>query len=315
MAFCLLFVLLFCTMMPGGVACASGDGTDRMTASASLPGMSADDLESMAEDMQDGTLDDEHKLTDTLDAIDEARENGTDQEEEAWEVDLTYKNAQNGKLLVVEDGAGLFSDAEIRQFIESASGVLEYANVYIVTAKEENYEGLAKRLIDETFGNGSDSTLFMINMEPRRLYLFSEGNTQKVLTKDKARTITDNIYRQASLGAYYACAQKALRQEATLLSGGRILEPMKYIGDFFLAFMVAILLVFGMTFWMRPKEKREVVAGIDEAVLAAIAAGIAFSFSREEKIYDPPSSNDSSSGGGGGFSGGGDSGSGGGHSF
>ena len=228
--------------------------------------------------------------------------------------DLTYQSEDTGKVLVVEDRQDLFTEEEIQQCMDAAAGVLEYANVYIVTSKTEDYKGLAKQLVDETFGEGTDSTLFMINMDPRRIYIFSEGKTKKTLTQGKALTITDNIYRQASMGAYYACVEKALKQEATLLSGRRILEPMKYIGDFFLAFMVAMLLVFMLTFRLRPKEKREVIAGIDEAVLAAIAAGIAFSFSSEERIYDPPSSNDSGSGGGG-FSGGGDSGSGGGHAF
>ncbi|MBR1635228.1 MAG: TPM domain-containing protein [Lachnospiraceae bacterium] len=289
MAFFGLLAVLLCAIVPGNAVCAAEELTE-----------TADELNGASDE-----------LSDPADGTDEAYGDADAQEQS---IELAYKSDKSGKTLVVEDGENLFSDSEIRQFIESASGVLEYANVYIVTSSEENYEGYAKRLIDDTFGNGSDSTLFMINMNPRKLYIFSEGQAKKTLTKDKARTVTDNIYRQASLGAYYACAEKALRQEATLLSGGRILEPMKYIGDFFLAFMVAILLVFGQTFWLRPREKREVIAGIDEAVLAAIASGIAFSFSREEKIYDPPSSSDSGSGGGGGFSGG-DSGAGGGHSF
>ncbi len=236
----------------------------------------------------------------------------TDVSDSEVSFDLVYKYAATGTILVVDDREGLFTDHEIQQFIESASGVLEYANVYIATASENNYEAYSKQLIDNTFGNGSDSTLFLINMDPRRIYLFNEGKIQSILTVGKDNSITDNIYRQARLGAYYECAAKALRQEATLLSGGHIIEPMKYIGDFFLAFMIAILVAFALSFMLRPKMKMEAVAGIDKAVLAGIAAGILFDFAREERIYDPVKSSDS--GGGGGFSGG-DSGSGGGHSF
>ncbi len=230
-------------------------------------------------------------------------------------VDLYYEKSGSGTVLVVDDKQDLMADSEIRSFIESADGVLEYANVAVCTAAEEDYKAYAKHIVDDYFGNGSNSTCFLINMNPRMIYIFSEGSTKQVLTSEVATTITDNVYRQASLGAYYACAEKALSQEATLLSGGHILEPMKYIGNFFLAFMCAILLTFGLTFWLRPKMKKEAIAGISEAVISAMAAGILFSFINEQRIYDPVKSDSGDSGGGGGGGGGGDSGSGGGHSF
>ena len=229
-------------------------------------------------------------------------------------VDLFYQNKATQKTLIVDDKADLFSEDEISAFTKSAGGVLEYANVCVATAAEEDYEAYARMLLDSYFGNGSDSTVFLINMDPRRIYIFSEGQTKTVLDQGSALSITDNVYRQASLGAYYACAEKALRQEATLLGGGMIFEPMKYVGNIFLAFLIAILLTYWLTFSLRPKMRKEAIAGIDKAVLGAIAAGIMFSFASEDRIYDPPSSSDSSSGGGGG-GGGGDSGAGGGHSF
>ena len=247
-------------------------------------------------------------------SLDEAAsDSSADNDDINASADLFYRYEPAGTILIVNDQEHLFTDEEIQAFIGSASGVLEYANVYIATASQHDYQAYTKRLIDDTFGNGSDSTVFLINMDPRKIYLFNEGKLQKVLTAGKDNSITDNVYRQARLGAYYECVAKALRQEATLLSGGHIIEPMKYVGDFFLAFMIAILIAFGLTFALRPKMKKEAVAGIDKAVLAGIAAGILFDFAREERIYDPIKT--SGSGGGGGGFGGGDAGSGGGHSF
>ena len=236
------------------------------------------------------------------------------QDEASESVDLRYESEQYGTVLVVNDSENLFSDSEIRTFTESAAGVLQYANVAVVTSAEEDYEGYAQYLYDQYFGNDSDSTLFMINMNPRNIYIYSNGKIKQTLDKEAVLSITDNIYRQARMGAYYACAEKALSQEATLLSGGRILKPMKYIGNFFLAFMLAILLTFYLTFSLRPKVKKEAIAGFDEKVLAAMAAGILFSLANEQRIYDPVKDSSSSSGGGGG-GGGGSSGVGGGHSF
>ncbi len=245
-----------------------------------------------------------------------AKSNGGDQVDfESDKISLRYVHPEYHTVLIVQDEQDLFSDAQTRSFIESAADVMKYANVCVVTSATDSYEHYAKELLDSYFGNGSDSTVFMINMNPRKIYIFSEGQTKYVLDKGAALSITDNIYRQASLGAYYETAEKALMQEARLLSGKKIFEPMKYIGNFFLAFMIAILVVYGMTFAMNTKKKPVVVEGIDKAVLAAMAAGILFSFFDEEKIYDPVSSNSSSSGGSGGGGGGGDSGAGGGHSF
>ena len=238
----------------------------------------------------------------------------SDEMEDSGEpVDLYYEDTEHGTTLIVDDSEHLYSDAEIRSFRESAAGVLKFSNVLIVTAAKDDYQGYSKSLVDYYFGNGTNSTSFLINMNPRMIYIFSEGSVKNMITGDVANSITDNIYRQASLGAYYACAEKALSLEATVLSGGHIFEPMKYIGNFFAAFLMAILLTFGLTFWLQPKVKKEAIAGIDKVILGAMAAGIVFSFLDEQRIYDPvKSDSDSSSGGGGG---GGDSGAGGGHSF
>ena len=286
---------------------------------ATLPGMSAEDLKRIAEDAKDGSLDEEHEIMDTLDQVYEVREDPGKEQREREEAinaltDLRYVSEKSGNTLVVQDGENLFSDSEIQQFIESAAGVMEYANVCILTSREHDYERYAGQMNDRLFGDGTDSTTFMINMNPRMIYIYSEGKTKNILTSAKARSITDNIYRQASAGAYYECAAKALMQEARLLNGKGIWEPMKYIGDFFLAFTITILFVFTLTFVLMPKEEREVIAEISEAALAALTAAMIFQFAYQTSVYDPPSSNDSSGDGGGGGSGG-DSGAGGGHSF
>ncbi|MBR1628808.1 MAG: TPM domain-containing protein [Lachnospiraceae bacterium] len=254
---------------------------------ASLPGMSSPELRQMVEE-----------------------------EDPDAQIDLRYVSKTSGKILIVQDEEDLFSDNEVRQFIESAADVMRFANVCILTCRQPNYEGYVGQMNDRLFGDGTDSTTFMINMDPRVIYIYSEGQTKRILTAAKARSITDNIYRHASMGAYYECTAKALMQEARLLNGKGIWEPMKYIGDFFLAFTIAILFVFTLTFVLMPQGKRKAVASISEAALAAMLSAMVLEQTYHNRVYDPPSSDDSSSsGGGGGGGGGGDSGAGGGHSF
>ena len=244
----------------------------------------------------------------------EADGTATEAASPATRFDLEYTHPQSQKRLIVYDQEHLFSESEVRQFIESAEGVLQYGNVCILTCAQEDYRGYVGKLNDDIFGDGTDATTFMINMRPRQIAIYTEGKIKQTITAAKARSITDNIYRYASLGAYYECAAKALFQEERLLSGKGIWEPMKYIGDFFMAFTIGVILTFILTFVLRPKMKKGVVASENDALLSALAKQMTWTFSHQTKVYDPPSSS-SSSGGGGGGGGGGDSGSFGGHSF
>ena len=85
-----------------------------------------------------------------------------------------------------------------------------------------------------------------IDMKNRKIYIFSNGENYNKITDAKAETITDNIYELATDKKYYECAKEAYKQILTVLEGGKIAEPMKYISNAVLAVMVALFINFAI---------------------------------------------------------------------
>ena len=50
-----------------------------------------------------------------------------------------------------------------------------------------------------------------------------------------AYSITDNTYTYATNKDYYGCASYSFKQINTILSGGKIAEPMRYTSNIFIA--------------------------------------------------------------------------------
>lgn len=220
---------------------------------------------------------------------------------------------------VIEDDADLLSDSEEAALLLELLPITEYANVAFHTVKEHSFsstESYAADYYDKTFGGGTNGTVFLIDMDRRFIYIVSDGAAYRTVTRSRAETITDNVYRYASRGDYYACAEEAFREILALLEGGRIAEPMKYASNAFLAISAALLVMFlivqSVTNLRRPKknELREA------AVVRFTGDAPIVEKTGTTRRYEPISTGSGGgSGGSGGGGGGGFSGGGGGHSF
>ena len=159
-----------------------------------------------------------------------------------------------------------------------------------------------------------NGTLFLIDMDNRELYIFSDGDVYRTVTTSYANVITDNIYTYASDGDYFTCADNAFDQIASLLEGQKIAMPMKYISNALLALLLSALLNYFLVSFLSRSRKCS-----DEELLSAGQASFVFRNAAAKKTTTTKVYNPSSSGSGGGSSGGGggggSSGGGGGHSF
>lgn len=221
----------------------------------------------------------------------------------------------SGYRVVIEDDADLLTDAEEASLAEVMEGVTTYGNVAFksITSNNTTSEAYAKSYYKNKFGTSS-GTVFLIDMDNRNLWIFSDGAVYRVITKGYAETITDNVYRKASAEDYYDCAAEAFRQMNTLLEGDRIAQPMKYVSNAFLAVIAALLINFGVvTFFtgIRRTTDKELMSKAEKRF--AITKPVP-TFLHETKVYDPVSDSSGSSGSSGG-GGGSSSGGGGGHSF
>ncbi|MBQ1468405.1 MAG: TPM domain-containing protein [Solobacterium sp.] len=234
--------------------------------------------------------------------------------------------AETNYRVIINDQEDLLTDQEENMLRIRMDQMTAYGNAAFVTVRQfEDVGTYAKRVYREYFGTDS-GMLFLIDMGRRKIWIFSDGAVYRVINKAYANTITDNVYRYASREEYYACADHVFEQALTLLEGGRIAQPMKYISNILIALVSALLINFLFLTSERKKEKpdvKEAVKAMSTAIGVKILSEKMLS-QRKRKHYESSSSGGSSGGGysgggssGGGFSGGGggSSGGGGGHSF
>ncbi len=207
--------------------------------------------------------------------------------------------------LIIEDDASLLSEQEAVMLKEKMQTLTQYGNIIFKSIRNNNssstYE-YAKNYYYSKYGNDS-GTILIIDMQYRYVYIVSAGNNYATITTKKAEVITDNIYRYLSSQKYYEGASKAFEQLDTLLEGGKIFEPMRYISNVLIALIVSAFLNF--FFIMRKSAFKKVTNKelVKDCVIAFSTANIIGNVIGTTKRYSPRSS--SSGGSGGGHSGGG----------
>ena len=230
-----------------------------------------------------------------------------------------YTNSETGYSVIIEDDASLLSNDEKKQLAETMKDITPYGDVAFKSIDYNPYstETYIERYYNSIFGTGS-GTVFLIDMDNRNIWIYSDGSIYSTITTAYANVITDNVYTYASDKDYFTCANKAFIQEAALLHGRRISQPMKYISNALLAIVIAILINYFIV-----RQTSRVRKASDNEIVNGVFANNAFNnvsvnFIRQTRTYSPRSSSSSGSSGGhsgGGGGGGGHRGGGGGHSF
>ena len=224
-----------------------------------------------------------------------------------------YTNEETSYTALIEDNANLLSIEERVKLFEEIKPLTKYGHVAFITTanNSSSVDSFADSYYHSHYGTNS-GTIFIIDMSNREIYIFSDGNNYRTVTKSKAYSITDNTYRYATNKDYYGCASRTFKQIHTILDGGKIAEPMRYTSNIFiaitLAFFFSFLYILGKSKIAKASD-RDVVDNCDIdfkiGETSAIKTG-------QHRVYSPQSSGGSGGGGGGG---GGSSGGGGGHGF
>ncbi len=226
-----------------------------------------------------------------------------------------YLNEETGYKVVIEDDAHLLKEDEIAQLMDQMQSLTKYGHIAfksISVNPDFGTESYAESYYHNRFGTDS-GTLFLIDMDEREIYIFSDGANYNVITSNKAYLITDNIYTKASAELYYECAREAYKEINDLLEGRKIIEPMRHITN---ALISIIISFFGMFLFMINKTKIPKATPDQQLKYSKInfsMGELSIEKTGTSKRYNPPSSSGGGSSGGGG--GGGSSGGGGGHSF
>lgn len=215
--------------------------------------------------------------------------------------------------IVISDKAGLLEEDEIEALKADMEPVLQYSNAGFFTVPEDgnaygSAEALIKRLSWDTFGRTGqtqeDAVCFLIDMDTREIYLYSNGSARSLITVSDAVSITDNTYRYASFGDFYSCASATFRQVTRKLQSGVVFRPMMIITTVLLSLLISafiMYLVVRATMKMRGASS----ADLQKAAVASVQTGTIEVIDKgSTRVYSPIRSS-GGGGGGGGHSGGG----------
>lgn len=231
---------------------------------------------------------------------------------------MVYENPDTGYQVILDDQADLLTLTQEDALTSDMKPITTYGSVAFVSVDDNDSSTatFARNYYYELFGSGS-GTIFFIDMDNRNIYIFSHGAIYETITDTRADVITDNVYRYASDGDYFGCAKDAYQQIYTLLEGGRIAQPMKYISNALLALILAFLIHFGIVILVSGAHRTSKQSILRSAKTSFHNTAPNIIFQHETSRYDPVESSSSggSSGGGSRSSGGGGGGGGGGHSF
>ena len=184
--------------------------------------------------------------------------------------DDRYTNDDNGFRVVIIDELDLLTDGEEQRLVEEMQPITEYGNVAFWTTDEGSYDEInqARLKRKELFGFDS-ATLFMIDMNSRKLTIQSYGEIEKTVNSSPARSITNNAAHYATSKEYYECAAEVYQEIYTLLEGNHIPEPMKITSFFIISVMAG--LVFAVIWALSSRHKLQ--KGINAPTLRPMGIG------------------------------------------
>ncbi len=228
--------------------------------------------------------------------------------------DLRYDNQETGYYATIRDDAGLLTDSEKTQLLSEMEGITKYANVGFFTTSTNSAQTktYAKDCCYGLAGKEKASTVFVIDMYTREVYIYSTDPVYKTMSTAYANTITDNVYQYATDKKYYKCASEAFSQMYDVLRGFGIPMPMKHTGNALLALLLAAIISALIVLRVSIKKRASDTELLSGAIVNQKLYDANTIFLNQTRVYSP---RQSSGGGGGRSGGGGGGGGGGGHSF
>ncbi|MBP5441719.1 MAG: TPM domain-containing protein [Treponema sp.] len=225
---------------------------------------------------------------------------------------LSYTNSETGYTAILRDGADILSDEEEKKLLGDMKAVTEWGNAIFYSTYEgsgSSAEDFAATVYEDTFGKEVSGSIFLVDMDRRWLQIHTDGSVNRIITSNYCQSITDNIYKMASVGDYYSCAAEAYTEMTTLLKGGKISQPMKHASNALFAIIIAMIICY---IYMKSNGKTESERAQEKAhpVFKGSLNNLSVTKGKLTSVTHSSSSGGGSRGGGGGHSGGG-----GGHGF
>lgn len=157
----------------------------------------------------------------------------------------------------IDDQVGLLTAEQREQLRASHKELVDYVDTAFVTTDtpSRDVEVFADGYVREHFGSEA-AVIFVIDMYNRQISVYANHAGRKIVTDADARAITDNVYRYASEGDYYACADAAFAQILARCRGEQVASPMKHVTNLLMAVVLGVLVNFFIVYGSRARIMR-----------------------------------------------------------
>ena len=184
----------------------------------------------------------------------------------------------------------------------------QFGNVAFWSTDEYTYNEVEQaRLKRRSLFGLTSATIFVVNMNVRKISIQSYGLIEESISSSYANTITNNVRGYATRGDYCGTASNAYYQILQVLEGNRIAQPMKYFSNACIALMLGLIIMISAVFrhsssFIRPSVSTLLAYTVGGAVTAYALKRV---LTGSERRYSPVTSSSSGSscsscGGGGG---------------
>lgn len=231
--------------------------------------------------------------------------------ETATNYNLSGTNKSTGYEYILEDSANFIDDAVKGRLISQMKKTTEYCNIAVVTTTSHPYgstESYAVNTFEGYFGNGANGVIFVIDRDLDEIYLACEGSTQRTIPNSKCNSICDNTYIYATSSHdydYFTCCTETIDQVNTVLAGGHISQPLRYISSIFIALAAGMIFCFVYALSLSKGRKAKSNELMGAAFTKVEIQNARARFMNQTRHYSPQSSGSSGShSGSGGHSGG-----------
>ncbi len=155
-------------------------------------------------------------------------------------------HSTSGNVLCIADEMKFLTTEDKEELSAKMLPLTAYGDVIFVTTEREggSVEYKAAQLLGNYTGGTVSGTIFMIDMNLRKLYIYNVGDFQNKITDTDCKNITDRVYRLATKGKYLACAENVFQFEMDTIGGKTVHSSMQIVTKFFLALIVALLFNF-----------------------------------------------------------------------
>ena len=220
---------------------------------------------------------------------------------------LSGTNKSTGYEYILDDSANFIDDAVKDRLISQMNKTTEYCNIAVVTTTSHPYgstESYAVNTFEGYFGTGANGVIFVIDRDLNEIYLACEGSTQRTIPNSKCNSICDNTYIYATSSHdydYFTCCMETIDQVNTVLAGGHISQPLRYISSIFIALAAGMIFCFVYALSLSKGRKAKSNELMGAAFTKVEIQNARARFINQTRHYSPQSSGSSGghSGGGG----------------